>query len=65
MRDYIIVLPNGRRESIAQMPSWAIAKWLSHPGILESAHIGVDITLEAVRARLRLELGIRALGLRG
>jgi hypothetical protein len=63
MRDYIVVLPNGRRESIAQVPSWAIAKWLDDPGILESAHICGDITLEALRERLRLELEIRALGL--
>jgi len=64
MRDYVIVLPNGRRESIAQVPSWAIEKWLSDPHFLESARLGGDITLEGLRERLRLELEIRALGLR-
>jgi hypothetical protein len=63
MREYILVLPNGRRESIAQVPSWAIAKWLEEPDILESAYLGADITLEGLRERLRLELEIRALGL--
>jgi hypothetical protein len=65
MRDYSVVLPNGRRETIAQVPSWAIEKWLTDPGFLESAHLGADITLEGLRERLRLELEIRELGLRG
>jgi hypothetical protein len=64
MRDYVIVLPNGRCESIAQVPSWAIERWLDAPDILESARLGGNITLEGLRERLRLELQIRAMGLR-